>query len=198
MPRPEIGNLAANRSRRAHERNSRQAGCLHSRPAPRGPHRAHFYSVEADAARDCFRSSPRRFQHPPDAARGGTADRRADARCVRANAGRIRAGSRGARHRANGKAAPRIARSRVHLLDQPPRAEHGDRALLCGHERRRRGRPNVQQALLEFRPHPAGRLPAAHQSALDRRCPHPRSDALGEKLRRLPIAANRGESWSIR
>ena len=73
-----------------------------------------------------------------------------DAGCFRPDARSVGRRSDAARDRADGKTAARNSRRRVRLLHQPSRPEHADRALLRGHEGRRRDRPDVQQALFQF------------------------------------------------
>ena len=82
----------------------------------------------------------------------------------------------------------------VRLLDFATRHEHVDRPLLRRHQGRRRDRQDVQQAVLQLRPHSAGRLAATDQGALDRRCSHPGADVVGRALRQLSTAAGCGRT----
>ncbi len=129
----------------------------HCRRAGRAVHQ-----FEADAAVHPVLAAAGRIRHSAHAARGRAADRRADARRIRADAGCVGGRSRAARQYSDGAAVARSAGRGVRVLDLAARHEHAGGALLRRHQRRRRDRQDVQQAVLELRPHSAGRFAAAH------------------------------------
>ncbi len=126
------------------------------------------------------------------AARRRAADHRADDRRVRADARRFGARSGRARHQADGETAVGDPRRGVHLLHLQPGHVPGDRALLRGPGRREEHRAAESEAGRQFRPDPAGRLAAAGEAALHRRCADPGADAFQQALRRFRAAPHRG------
>ncbi len=54
--------------------------------------------------------------------------------------------------------------------------------FVCRLQRRRRHHTDVQQALLQLRPHPAGSVAADHQGSLNQRCSHHGTHAVGQEL----------------
>src|ERR1039458_556655 len=88
--------------------------------------------VEADAAGDRRLVVAGGLRGVEAAARGGAADRRADGRRLRPDAGRVGARSGGARHQADGETAVGDPGRGVYLFNLQPRDVHGDWSLPDG------------------------------------------------------------------